>query len=70
MADSYGWYAWTSWIHLFHGDTVMHLAVKFKRLETVRALLRLHPKLDIKNVSLLPPLLRLKASRLGPMVRP
>lgn len=50
VEESYGWYKWTPWLHKYHGDTAVHLAIKLERPDILRALLTLHPRLDIRNV--------------------
>ncbi|CAM9468498.1 unnamed protein product, partial [Hapterophycus canaliculatus] len=45
----YGGYAWTQWMHGHFGDTALHIALKWKRHQAVKALLSLRPNWTIPN---------------------
>ncbi|CAM9484500.1 unnamed protein product, partial [Ascophyllum nodosum] len=51
VEGDYGGYAWTEMMHLYFGDTALHIALKWKRHRAVKALLSLRPDWTIPNES-------------------
>lgn len=45
----YGNYLWSPWMHIYHGDTALHLALRQKKLKCIYALLLLDSDVSIKN---------------------
>ncbi|CAM9794602.1 unnamed protein product, partial [Choristocarpus tenellus] len=49
VEQDYGGYKWTEWMHTYFGDTALHIAVKWKRHEAVKAILSLRPDWTLPN---------------------
>ncbi len=45
----YGNYLWSPWMHIYHGDTALHLALRQKKLKCIYVLLLLDADVSIKN---------------------